>query len=248
MRKKARVHIGTSGFHYKEWSGRFYPEDLKPNQWLKYYTGLFKTVELNSPFYHLLPKKTFENWKKQVPKGFLFSVKGSRYITHVKRLKEPRDPLKRFFKEAEGLENTFGPVLFQLPPSFKFDPDRLDKFLSALPDNHRYTVEFRNQTWFRQETYDILAKHNVAFCICEIAGWISPIVVTAKDLVYIRLHGPGKYAYTGNYTEKTLKEWKKRIAAWVKEGKTVHCYFDNTQEDFATNNALRMQELCRNLN
>ena len=128
------IRIGTSGWHYEDWSGRFYPSELPKSKWLEYYSKHFDTVEINNTFYHLPKEQTFENWRKQAPKNFLFTVKANRYITHIKRLKEPKEPLERFFGRANKLQEHLGPVLYQLPPGFHKDLDRLKNFLQALQD------------------------------------------------------------------------------------------------------------------
>lgn len=239
------IHIGTSGWHYDHWSGPFYPQDLPKNQWLDFYAGRFSTIELNNPFYHLPAKKTFENWRKDTPDGFIFSVKASRYITHIKRLKDPQKSLGKFFDRAIGLKEKLGPVLFQLPPNFvagkEENRERLKDFLKALPQKHRYTIEFRDKSWFNEEIYRLLEEHNVAFCIFELDRLLTPKAVTA-DFVYIRLHGPGG-KYQGKYPQQTLKEWADDFSRWRKGRKDVYCYFDNDDSGYAPQNARELQEM-----
>jgi uncharacterized protein YecE (DUF72 family) len=240
---KKHIYVGASGWHYTEWvKDKFYPADLPQNKWLAFYAKQFNTVELNNPFYHLPPKTTFQGWHKQTPKNFLFSVKASRYITHMKRLLDPKEGVSKFLKSAEGLKEKCGPILFQLPPQFPCNPERLAKFLKILPKRHQYTVEFRHPSWYKQEIYDLLKDFNAAFCIFELGELISPIVTTA-DFVYVRLHGYGK-KYAGIYTEKDLQAWAKRFKSWYKEGKSGYCYFDNTASGQNTQNALRLKKLC----
>ncbi|HEY8937886.1 MAG TPA: DUF72 domain-containing protein, partial [Cyclobacteriaceae bacterium] len=195
--KKGNIHIGTSGWNYKHWMGTFYPETIKQADQFNYYKNIFDTVELNNPFYHLPPLERFIAWNKKSPAQFLFSVKANRYITHLKKLHEADDALKLFLKNAGGLGKKLGPILFQLPPGWRVDVKRLDTFLHTLPKKHRYTFEFRNDTWYTDEVYTKLREHNCAFCLYELNRHQSPEIITA-DFVYIRLHGPGG-KYQGSY-------------------------------------------------
>lgn len=242
MAGKGKSYIGTSGFHYKHWVGTYYPEKTRSENFLKYYQEDFNTVELNNPFYRLPEKQTFINWRKQTPNDFHFSVKASRYITHNKKLKDPQEALDNFLHHAGGLKEKLGPVLFQLPPAWKFNEERLETFLHALPGQYRFTIEFRNPDWYNKRTIALLKEHNVAFCIYELARHLSPLEVTA-DFVYVRLHGPGENKYQGSYSEKSLMEWASRIKRWNKAGKDVYCYFDNDQQGFAAFNARTLSKL-----
>lgn len=237
----SRIYIGTSGWSYKHWKGTFYPKELKEKDQLEYYYSQFKTVELNNPFYRLPTAKTFKAWRGSVPEDFLFAVKGSRYITHMKKLKVDKATISQFVSRVSKLEEKAGPILFQLPPTWKVNTERLETFLSRLPAGYRYTIEFRNQTWYTQEVYDILHKHNAAFCIYELAGHTSPEVVTA-DFVYIRLHGPGA-KYQGSYTTTALKRWGDKCGEWENSGKDVYVYFDNDQKGYAAFNALALNKI-----
>ncbi|MCF7870581.1 MAG: DUF72 domain-containing protein [Candidatus Omnitrophica bacterium] len=241
MRKKKAIHIGTSGWHYKHWKDNFYPKKIKPDQFFNYYLKKFTSVEINNSFYQLPKKSTLQGWNKKAPNNFIFSVKASRYITHVKKLKDPKESVKKFFKAIKPLEKKIGPILFQLPPAWKLNAERLEKFLQVLPKGYKYTFEFRNQQWFDDKIYKLLEKYNAAFCIYDLAGILSPKKVTA-DFIYIRLHGPGK-AYQGDYDKKKLKNWAKNFSRWKKEKKEVFCYFDNDQSGFAAKNALELKNL-----
>jgi uncharacterized protein YecE (DUF72 family) len=208
---------------------------------LAYYYERFDTVELNNTFYRLPTKSALENWRDSTPAGFCFAAKGSRFLTHMKKLKDPEQGLGRFFDAVDLLQQKLGPILFQLPPYWELDLDRLAHFLKALPRHHRYAFEFRNPTWNVRELYDLLALHNTGYCIFDLAGFQSPIEVTT-DLVYIRLHGPGG-KYQGSYSDAALGTWRSRIRKWQKERRTVYVYFDNDQEGHAARNALRLKEL-----
>ena len=239
MKPPGAVHIGTSGWHYKHWRGIFYPEKLPASKWLDFYTKHFDTVELNNTFYRLPPESAVAAWRDLTPKGFCFAVKGSRFLTHMKKLKDPEQGISRFFERADLLVKKLGVVLFQLPPFWDVDTDRLEAFLRALPRGHRYAFELRNRTWHNEEVYRILRRHNAAFCIFEIAGFYSGIEITA-DFTYVRLHGPGG-AYQGNYAGQTLERWAERIRHWRGELRAVHVYFDNDQAAYAVNNALALK-------
>lgn len=176
---------------------------------LDYYARDLDTVEINNSFYRLPSSGIFEVWKKTTPAQFCFAVKGSRYLTHQKKLLAPAPALKRLLGAVDHLGSKLGPILFQLPPHWRCNLERLSRFLRALPPSHRYSLECRNVTWHNSEVYRLLEKHNVAFCLFELGGCITPIKVTA-DFVYVRLHGPGN-KYQGDYPAATLKVWCRRI-------------------------------------
>jgi uncharacterized protein YecE (DUF72 family) len=240
--KKSKIYIGTSGWNYNHWVNEFYPGDLPKKNWLQFYIEKgFKTVELNNSFYHLPSSSTFDKWRKSVPKDFIFAVKASRYITHMKKLKDPDKPVKRFLESSRDLKKKLGPVLFQFPPAWKFNSERFKKFIKKLPSKYKYTFEFRNDTWWNDEVLNLLKKYNSAFCIYELNGTITPKEITA-DFIYIRLHGPhGKYQ--GNYSEKVLSNWADFINRWNKKGKEIYCYFDNDQKGYAAKNALELKKI-----
>src|SRR5438270_13006235 len=171
----AKVHIGTSGWHYKHWCGPFYAEKLPASKMLQCYVQYFDTVEINNSFYRLPEKSTFESWRESTPKNFIFAVKASRFLTHNKKLKDPENALNNFLPRAEALGEKLGPILFQLPPRWRINLERLAEFLDALPKYHRYTFEFREPSWLVPQVYELLRRHNAAFCIYELAGFHSPI-------------------------------------------------------------------------
>ena len=171
-----KAYIGTSGWNYKHWSqGVFYPKDLKPSEWLKYFVGYFDTVEINNSFYRLPSEAVFQSWRTRVPHHFVFAVKASRFITHIKRLKDPAEPLALFFSRVKYLKERLGPILFHLPPLFRLDLDRLAIFLRALETHavgprRRRVIEVRDGTWLVPPVYEQLRKHNVALCFDEWLG------------------------------------------------------------------------------
>jgi len=243
FKRQQQIHIGTSGWHYKHWKGPFYPADLPASKMLGWYVEHFDTVEINNSFYRLPAATALELWCRQTPPSFCFAVKASRFITHNKKLKDPKDSTKRFMAVIDKLERRLGPILFQLPPSWKLNAERLEEFLATLPSAHRYVFEFRNPTWNVPTVYEVLRRYNAAFCIYELAGFQSPIEVTA-DFTYVRLHGPGN-KYQGDYGSNILRAWATRIEEWSEKLKHIFVYFDNDQAGFAPKNALELQKMIR---
>jgi uncharacterized protein YecE (DUF72 family) len=239
--KKGKIYIGTSGWHYKHWKGTFYPGEIKETEHFSYYQNHFNTVEINNSFYHLPAAKTFRQWKEATPPKFIFAVKASRFITHMKKLNVDKKAVSLFLSRANKLDKKLGPVLFQLPPNWKINRERLKLFLKILPGKYRYTFEFRNPSWYNEEILDLLKAFNCAFCIYELEGHMSPYLVSA-DFVYVRLHGPGK-KYEGSYSVTTLKAWAKRCLKWQQEGKDIYVYFDNDQAGYAAFNAEKLKSL-----
>ena len=237
----SEIWIGTSGWHYKHWVGNFYPPRLPSSRMLAHYIDHFDTVELNNTFYQLPAETSLSAWRDSTPPHFHFAVKGSRFLTHMKKLRDSRDGLNRFLTSVEVLEPKLGPILFQLPPNWEVDADRLADFLSLLPPYRRSVFEFRNPTWNTQQVYDLLAQYNAAYCIFDLAGYVSPIEVTA-DFAYVRLHGPGG-KYQGSYTDAALAKWAQTIADWDKRLAAVYVYFDNDDSGYAPINALRLKQL-----
>jgi uncharacterized protein YecE (DUF72 family) len=235
------IHIGTSGWHYDHWRGPFYPKDLSKEDFLEYYAERFYTVEVNNSFYQLPKEETLILWRNTTPRGFTFTVKASRYITHMKKLKDPEESLATLLERIAILEGKLGPLLFQLPPKWRFNPERFRGFLAALPRDYRYAFEFRDPSWYHPEAYEALTEHGAAFCMYELAGHLSPKEVTA-DFIYIRLHGPGD-AYQGQYETSVLAGWAGAISTWAKQGKEAFCYFDNDEAGYAAQDALRLQEM-----
>ena len=237
----ANIRIGTSGWHYKHWLGKFYPEKLPASKMLTHYCARFDTVEINNSFYMLPKIETLGAWREATPKSFEFAIKASRFLTHNKKLKEPENALNNFLPRAEALGTKLGPILFQLPPKWGLNLDRLSEFLNALPKYHRYTFEFRERSWLAEPVYDLLQKHNAAFCMYELAGFHSPIKITA-DWTYVRLHGPGG-KYQGSYSDRVLEQWAERIASWNKQLGSIYVYFDNDQAGYAAWNALTLKRM-----
>lgn len=236
-----RYYIGTSGWHYNHWIGPFYPPEFKPKDFLGFYIQYFDTVELNNPFYHLPKPQVFKGWHQQTPKGFIFSVKASRYITHVKKLKDAKESVEYFLKSAKNLKEKLGPILFQLPPRWNSNPDRLKEFLDILPKGYLYTFELRDPSWFNEEVYKLLKEYNAALCMYDFNGRLSVKEITA-DFVYLRFHGPGG-KYRGKYSMEFLKQWAQDMKNW--KVKAVYCYFDNDDSGFAVDNAKELKQLLK---
>jgi uncharacterized protein YecE (DUF72 family) len=243
---RGRLFLGTSGYVYPHWRRRFYPPDLPVREWLAFYARHFNTVELNNTFYRLPAKAAFRNWRAAVPSDFVFSVKASRYLTHLRRLHAPRAPLDRLLRRVEPLGPTLGPILFQLPPQFHADIPRLRTFLRALERQPhvrglRAVLEVRHASWLVQEAFDLLSKAGVALCLHDARP--QPVVgpVTA-DFVYVRRHGPSG-RYRGSYTEAMLRADARRIRGWLAEGLDVYVYFNNDGAAAAIRNARRLGTL-----
>ncbi|HUS18663.1 MAG TPA: DUF72 domain-containing protein [Terriglobales bacterium] len=237
----ARIFIGTSGWHYKHWLGNFYPAKLPASKMLAHYLQHFDTVELNNSFYRLPNIETLEAWRKNTPKDFVFAVKGSRFITHNKKLKEPHHALENLLPRIDVLKKKLGPILFQLPPAWRLNELRLEEFLHALPKYHRYTFEFREPSWHTPRVLELLREYRASYCVYDIGGYHSPIEVTT-DFAYIRLHGPGD-KYQGSYSHEALARWAAWIHDWSSRLTAIYIYFDNDQAGYAAQNALTLKRL-----
>lgn len=241
--KAAPIHIGTSGWVYLHWKQRFYPTDLPIRQWLSFYANYFQSVEINNSFYRLPNRNTLVRWANCVPPSFLFSVKASRYITHMKKLLGTIHSTQVLLRRVSVLENRLGPILFQLPPRWKINTNRLDQFLGALSDDYRYAFEFRDQSWINSEILALLTRHHAAFCVYDFDGYQSPRVITT-DFAYVRLHGPDG-PYRGYYDQSILADWANTLTAWAAQGHEVFCYFDNDNLANAAHNAAQLCDLIR---
>ncbi|TMF81172.1 MAG: DUF72 domain-containing protein [Chloroflexi bacterium] len=239
----SEVRVGTSGWQYKHWKGRFYPKDLPVARWLEHYTRFFDTVELNSPFYRQPEKKTFEKWRHVVPEDFVYAVKLNRFITHMKRLGVDRQSVERSYGPMAGLGPKLAVVLVQLPPRMKFDAARAERFFKMVAARRRrHALEPRDASWFTDDALAFLRRRNVALVAGETPEWPTHLAVTA-DFVYLRFHGPGR-RYTSSYDDDALREWAERIKGWRAEGRDVFAYFNNDELGYAPKNALRLRELA----
>jgi uncharacterized protein YecE (DUF72 family) len=234
------VHIGTSGWVYNHWRGVFYPVDLPQRDWFSFYARSFETVEINNSFYRLPSAGTFQAWRQQAPVGFEYAIKASRYLTHLKKLKDPEAPLTRFFEHASCLGQTLGPVLYQLPPNWRVNLSRFEHFLSALPTDAIHVIEFRDQSWLIEEVFRSMERHGVAHCIHDMHPLQVPPRVTART-VYLRFHGDMEHY--GDYPPEILATWAKRIEDWHHQHHDVFVYFNNDIFGYAIKNALALKKL-----
>ena len=241
------LRIGTSGYSYPHWKGVFYPSTLPSSGWLEYYVKVFDTVELNVTFYRQVKKEVFASWYKRTPENFLFALKGPRFITHLKRLKDCKDSLKIFFENALPLREKLGVVLWQLPPSLEEDVVLLGEFCHTLKEEGYgrclHAFEFRHASWFKDETYEVLRNFSAALCIAHSRRWHLEEIVTA-DFVYLRFHG-GTVLYGSEYSGEELETWARKIRSWMEAGKRVFAYFNNDYRGFAVKNALKLKEILR---
>jgi uncharacterized protein YecE (DUF72 family) len=240
----ARFWIGTSGWNYYHWRERFYPKGLPQREWFRYYAGRFATVEINATFYREPKDSAWDAWRNAAPPGFRFAVKAHRYLTHRAQLRAPEDALERVLSGARRLGPHLGPVLYQLPPSFKRGDDeveRLERFLALLPGDVRHAVEFRDASWHGEETYELLRRYGVAYCWLDRGGEGPPLWPTAR-FGYMRFHGSSA-RYAGNYTDEMLSGWAQRLREASAGLEEVWVYFNNDWQAFAVANALKLAEL-----
>lgn len=233
--------IGTSGWSYSHWRGVFYPQGLKVSEELSFYMRHFSSVEINNTFYRLPSEDAFRAWRKRAPEGFIYALKGSRYITHMKKLKDPDEALSLFLKRARLLKGGLGPVLFQLPPKWRKDTGRLKSFVDKLPRGLRFAFEFRDPSWFDDDVYEVLKEGGAALCIYHMPGFSSPVLATAP-FVYIRFHGTD-FLYGGDYGKAELRRWAGVIKGFLKEERDVYAYFNNDEAAYAVKNALELKEM-----
>lgn len=232
-------YIGTSGWHYSHWQDRFYPKTLTKAKWLEFYASHFTTVELNNSFYRLPSETTFTTWHDSSPANFIFAVKVSRFITHIKRLKNCEQAVDNFISRAKILAEKLGPLLYQLPPNMHRNDEILESFLSTLPQGMKHVFEFRHQSWLEDKVFEILHKHNIGFCVFDMPSVSCPVVATA-DFAYIRFHG-STGLYFSCYSDEELADWAKRLANLTRNLKTIYIYFNNDAEAFAVRNAITLR-------
>lgn len=244
------ARIGCSGWHYKSWRGPVYPNDLSTAEWLRYYSQRFGTVELNNSFYRLPSETTFDGWRRQVGRGFLFAVKASRFLTHIKRLRAPEEPIDRLLSHARALGATLGPLLYQLPPRWFPDPERLETFLAALP--HRlpgsrrrlhHVIEMRDPDGYEPWVLDLLAQYGISLCIHDMPDSASPLVPVGP-IAYVRFHGYGA-KYGGSYPDEVLSEWAVWLRGVLDAGRDAYVYFNNDINGYAVENAERFRRLLK---
>lgn len=236
------VHIGCSGWAYKDWKGPFYPETLKDADHLAFYQTRFDTAEINASFYRTPTEAAVANWAARAPPGFIFAWKASRFITHNKKLKDCAESVDFILGRMAPLGEA-GPILFQLPPNLHLDLERLATFIGWLPKGRRATFEFRHDSWYAPEVYELLAAHDLSLCISDHHAAPAPWLATAS-YVYVRGHGPGG-RYFGRYETAQLEDWADHIRRWRAEGRAVFSYFDNDIKSAAPADAQRLVELVQ---
>jgi uncharacterized protein YecE (DUF72 family) len=232
--------VGTSGWVYPHWRGVFYPPHLRQADWFRHYAGRFSTVEINNTFYRLPRAETFDAWRVRAPQGFRYAVKASRFITHLKKLKDPEQPLQEFFDRARRLGEALGPILYQLPPHWGVNLVRFEHFLAALPEGNRHAVEFRDQTWLTEDVFRGMERHGIAHCLHDMHPLEVPLRLTAP-WAYVRLHGDLHHG--GDYSRAALRTWAERIRGWMVQGMEVYVYFNNDIGGFAIKNAQMLLDL-----
>lgn len=236
--RRGRLRIGTSGYQYDHWRGRFYPPGCPKRCWLGYYAGHFDALEINNTFYRLPSEETFDGWREAAPPGFRFALKYSRYGSHLKRLREPEEHVARFVERAERLGSFLGPILVQLPPRWGVDVERLAGFLEATPHRRRWALEFRDPSWLCEPVYALLREHRAALCIHDLIENHAREVTA--DWLYLRFHGTGR-DHSGSYSPQKLSAEARRIARELRRGRDVHVYFNNDVGGHAVENAAALR-------
>ena len=237
------VFIGCSGYYYNHWKGLFYPPSLPKSQWLSFYAQHFSTVEINNTFYKMPGEKTIKNWYEISPQGFIFTLKGFRYITHLKRLNFDEDLIDyilQFQHIASLLREKSGPVLWQFPGSFKVDIEKLERFCSRLSHDFQHVFEFRDASWFTPPVYEVLEKYGHTLCIVSAPGKIPEVVIATADTAYVRFHGKDAW-WDYNYSDQELQLWKQRLEQLP--AKKLFIYFNNDTHAYAVNNGQYLASL-----
>jgi len=238
---RGRARVGCSGWQYRHWRGDFYPSALPPARWFEHYAKTFDTVEINNSFYRLPERATFAAWRRRAPPGFEFAVKASRFLTHMKKLKDPEEPIDRLFSRMRALGDRLGPVLYQLPPGWKADVERFRHFVEALPRNAHHVVEFRDPSWYAPEIRAVMEDHGIALCLHDMPG-SATLRARIGPLVYVRFHGASS-KYSGGYPEDRLRGWADWLDAQRAEGCDVYAYFNNDVGGHAPRDAVMLRRV-----
>jgi uncharacterized protein YecE (DUF72 family) len=236
-----RIHVGCSGWVYKHWRGLFYPEGLPQKRWFERYAEEFDTVEINASFYRLPLASTFESWRDKAPPGFRYAVKCNRFITHMKKLVGCDEEIDRFIALARRLEQTLGPILYQLPPSLHKDLPRLEALLKRLPADIEHVVEFRHKSWYDEDVLNLLDEYGAGFVAHDLKGLKSPRWASGRT-AYVRFHGSGG-KYWGRYSDEALIDWTDWLAAQRREGRSAWCYFNNDVHGHAIEDARTLKSM-----
>ena len=244
---KGKLHIGISGWSYRDWIGVFYPENLKATGWLPYYAGKFDCTEINSSFYRLPSKLTVSNWVNRVPDNFLFCPKMSRYLTHIKRLKEPEEPLERFFTTFEPMKKKMGPVLLQLAKTIPFEykaTEHLFKLLATKYSSHQFAMEVRHESWLTEQSYSLMSNYGIAFVMSHSGDHFPYKEVITAPHIYFRFHGPGSL-YNTKYDERALKEYSLKFENWLDKGHDLWVFFNNCWFGYGIDNACSLRNFLQ---
>lgn len=237
-----KIYVGCSGWNYKDWKGKFYPGNLPQKEWLSHYMEHFNTVEVNNTFYRLPEEKTLKSWKDTAPQKFRFSLKGSRYVTQMKKLHEVEESVGKFEQLARSMKSYLSCILWQLPPNLHRDDEKLEYFCKLLKKPYTHVIEFRHKSWFTTEVYDILKKYKVVFCNLSSPDFAEDIVLTHK-IGYLRLHGKGKKKYDYTYSKKELSDWYEKIQK--SNAEEFYIYFNNDMNAQAPVNAKQLIDLFK---
>ena len=237
----SQVRIGCSGWSYAHWRKIFYPDKMPAREHFNFYARHFDTVELNNSFYRQPPRERFKTWSQQAPPGFLFAVKGSRYVSHIKRMAVEQKSIDMVVEPAEGLGDRLGPILFQFQGNFQLDQPRLESFLLMLPAGHRFTLEFRHESWLIQPVFELLRARRIALCIPDHPKMPQSLEITS-DFTYVRFH----LGASGiGYSRSALEKWAERVREWRASGLDVFLYFNNDMEGYAIKDAETLKAMLR---
>ena len=240
---KPKFFLGTSGWSYAHWKGKFYPLKLNSSKWLEFYARHFNTAEVNMTFYRTPRLIILKNWYKKTPRDFTFTLKASRFITHIKKLKGVKKEVKNFYKLADNLKEKLACILWQLPPSLKFNPEKLEGFLKILDNTYKNVVEFRNASWWQEQTYKLMKKYKAIFCVVSSPKLPKDIIVSSK-IAYFRFHGEASW-YGSNYSKQELKGWASKIKKATKRCSQAYIYFNNDYNAYAIKNCQELKNLLR---
>jgi uncharacterized protein YecE (DUF72 family) len=251
-----RIRVGCSGWQYKHWRGDFYPAEIRTSAWFEQYARTFDTVEINNSFYRWPSPEMFDKWRTQAPPGFLYAVKASRFLTHMKKLKDAEEPLERTFDHVKHLGRHLGPVLYQLPPRWGLNLERLENFLKALRSVRAdlrvgadlkvgpyHAIEFREPSWYVEPVFDLLRRYDAALCLHDMHGSSTGRMIVGP-FIYARFHF-GTQKYGGRYDDARLDEWAGWLADRAREGLPVFAYFNNDTGGHAPRDATRLRSMIR---
>lgn len=244
VKVEQNIHIGTSGWSYKHWKGIFYPEEVQPAGYLTFYAEHFRVAEINNSFYRLPQRSTVEKWVNTVPEDFTFCPKMSRYLSHLKKLHDPEEPLERFFSIFDPFQKHLGPILIQLPANTPFHEEVVTPFFETLQrdyNEYRFAMEVRHPSWFENTSIKLMKKHQVTLAFAQSDRYPYQETITAKD-IYVRFHGPHSL-YSSPYSDEVLENYAAKFADWTEKGHEVWAFFNNDVGGHALNNAKKMQEL-----